>query len=139
VADANTIERKVGGSGLPISTSLGVLGLNGLTAYLALLDIGQPKAGETVVVSTAAGAVGPCAGQIAKIEGCRTVGIAGGPDKVRICREEFRYDWAVDYKAGDLESALMLPVPRASMSPLTTQPARSAIPSCDVSRSVHGW
>ena len=106
VADANTIERKVGGSGLPISTALGVLGLNGLTAYFALLDIGQPKAGETVVVSTAAGAVGSCACQIAKIKGCRTVGIAGGPDKVRICREEFRYDAAVDYKAGDLEPAL---------------------------------
>ena len=71
VVDASTIERKVGGSGLPISTSLGVLGLNGLTAYFALLDIGQPKAGETVVVSTAAGAVGSCAGQIATIKGCR--------------------------------------------------------------------
>jgi NADPH-dependent curcumin reductase CurA len=106
VVDATAIERKVGGPGVPISTSLGVLGLNGLTAYFALLDIGQPKAGETVVVSTAAGAVGSCAGQIAKIRGCRTVGIAGGPDKVRICSEEFRYDCAVDYKAGDLESAL---------------------------------
>jgi len=106
VADAKTIERKVSGSDLPISTSLGVLGLNGLTAYIALLDIGQPKAGETVVVSTAAGAVGSCAGQIAKIRGCRTVGIAGGPHKVRICREEFRYDAAVDYKAGGLEPEL---------------------------------
>lgn len=106
VVDAGAIERKVGGSGLPISTSLGVLGLNGLTAYFALLDIGQPKAGETVAVSTAAGAVGSCAGQIAKIKGCRTVGIAGGPDKVRICREDFRYDCAVDYKADDFESAL---------------------------------
>jgi NADPH-dependent curcumin reductase CurA len=66
---------------LPISTSLGVLGLNGLTAYFALLEIGQPKAGETVVVSTAAGAVGSCVGQIAKIKGCRTVGIAGGLDR----------------------------------------------------------
>ncbi len=64
-------------------------------AYLALLDIGQPKAGETVVVSTAAGAVGSCVGQIAKIKGCRTVGIAGGPYKVRTCREEFRYDSAL--------------------------------------------
>ncbi len=69
VVDAEAIERKVGGSGLPISTSLGVLGLNGLTAYFALLEIGQPKAGDTVVVSTAAGAVGSCAGQIAKIIG----------------------------------------------------------------------
>ena len=109
--DAKAIERKVGGSGLPISTSLGVLGVNGLTAYFALLDIGQPKAGETVVVSTAAGAVGSCAGQIAKIKGCRTVGIAGGPDKVRTCREEFRYDAAVDYKADDLESALDVACP----------------------------
>jgi NADPH-dependent curcumin reductase CurA len=96
VVDAAAIERKVGGSGVPVSTSLGVLGLNGLTAYFALLEIGQPKAGETVVVSTAAGAVGSCVGQIAKIKGCRTVGIAGGPDKVRICREDFRYDSAVD-------------------------------------------
>jgi NADPH-dependent curcumin reductase CurA len=106
VVGAREIQRKVGGSGLPISASLGVLGLNGLTAYIGLLDIGQPRAGETVVVSTAAGAVGSCAGQIAKIKGCRTVGIAGGPDKVRMCGEEFRYDSAVDYKADDFESAL---------------------------------
>ncbi len=106
VVDAEAIERKVGSSGLPISTSLGVAGLNGLTAYFALLEIGQPKEGETVVVSTAAGAVGSCVGQIAKIKGCRAVGIAGGPDKVRACREEFRYDSAVDYRANDFESAL---------------------------------
>jgi hypothetical protein len=60
VVDAAAIEREVGGSGLPISTSLGVVGLNGLTAYFALLEVGQPKAGETAVVSTAAGAVGSC-------------------------------------------------------------------------------
>ncbi len=106
VVDAAAIEGTVGSSGLPISTSLGVLGLNGLTAYLALLEIGQPRAGETVVVSTAAGAVGSCVGQIAKIKGCRTIGIAGGPDKARVCREEFGYDAAVDYRADDLESAL---------------------------------
>ena len=111
VVDAEAIERKVDGSGLPISTSLGVLGLNGLTAYFALLEVGQPKAGETVVVSTAAGAVGSCVGQIAKIKGCRTVGIAGGPDKVRMCREDFRYDSAVDYKADDLEAALDVACP----------------------------
>ena len=106
VVDAKAIQRKIDASGLPISTSLGVLGLNGLTAYFALLDIGQPKAGETVVVSTAAGAVGSCAGQIARIKGCRTVGIAGGAEKVRMCTEDFRYDAAVDYKADDLELAL---------------------------------
>jgi len=104
--DATAIQRKLDGSGLPISTSLGVLGLNGLTAYFALLDIGQPKAGETVVVSTAAGAVGSCVGQIAKLKDCRTAGIAGGPQKVRMCTEDFRYDAAVDYKANNFESAL---------------------------------
>ena len=103
--DGKAIQRKVDSSGLPLSTCLGVLGLNGLTAYFALLDIGQPKAGETVVVSTAAGAVGSCAGQIAKTKGCRTVGIAGGPVKVRMCLEEFRYDAAVDYRADDFDSA----------------------------------
>ena len=139
VVDAEAIERKVGGSGLPISTSLGILGLNGLTAYFALLEIGQPKAGETAVVSTAAGAVGSCVGQIAKIKGCRTVGIAGGPDKVRVCREEFRYDSAVDYRATISSQHSMLPALRASMSTSTTRPAQSAIPSCDVSRSEHGW
>jgi NADPH-dependent curcumin reductase CurA len=105
------IQRKVVRTGLPISTSLGVLGLNGLTAYFALLEIGQPKPGDTVVISTAAGAVGSCVGQIAKIKGCRSVGIAGGPDKVRMCREEFRYDSAVDYKAEDFEPALAAACP----------------------------
>src|SRR5262245_58141864 len=104
--DARTIQRKVPRTGLPISTALGILGLNGLTAYCALLDVGQPKTGETVVVSTAAGSVGSCVGQIASINGCRTVGIAGGPDKVRLCLEEFGYDEAVDYKSGEFESAL---------------------------------
>jgi NADPH-dependent curcumin reductase CurA len=104
--DAAAIQRKVLATGLPISTSLGILGLNGLTAYLALLDIGQPEAGETVVVSTAAGSVGSCVGQIARIKGCRTIGIAGGPDKVRICVDEFGYDQAVDYKAADFSSVL---------------------------------
>ena len=101
-----SIQRKVTETDLPVSTALGVLGLNGLTAYFGLLDVGQPKAGETVLVSTAAGAVGSCVGQIAKIMGCRTVGLAGGPEKVRLCREEFRYDVAIDYKAGDLSAAL---------------------------------
>src|SRR5512139_3880440 len=110
-AEGKAIQRKVVRTGLPISTSLGVLGLNGLTAYFALLEIGQPKPGETVVVSTAAGAVGSCVGQIAKIKGCRSVGIAGGPDKVRMCREEFRYDSAVDYKAEDFEPALAAACP----------------------------
>lgn len=104
--DGKAIHRRIVDTDLPISTSLGVLGLNGLTAYFALLDIGQPKAGETVVVSTAAGSVGSCVGQIAAIKGCRTVGIAGGPVKVQLCRDAFRYDTAIDYKAEDFESLL---------------------------------
>jgi NADPH-dependent curcumin reductase CurA len=91
----------------PISAYLGILGLNGRSAYIALLDIGRPRPGETVVVSTAAGSVGSCVGQIAKIAGCRAVGIAGGADKVALCRDEFGYDAAVDYKGEpDLGAAL---------------------------------
>ena len=96
---------------LPLSATLGVLGLNGITAYFGLLDVGQPKSGETVVVSTAAGAVGSCVGQIAKIKGCRAVGIAGGPEKVGLCREVFGYDVAIDYKHDDLDAALGVACP----------------------------
>src|SRR3984893_8626082 len=88
--------RKVKEADLPLSLSLGVLGLNGVTAYFGLLDVGRPRPGDTVVVSTAAGAVGSAVGQIAKIAGCRTVGIAGGAEKTRLCTEAFGYDAAVD-------------------------------------------
>lgn len=103
VVDVSKIQRRIGEQDIPISTALGVLGLNGLTAYFALLDIGQPKANETVVVSTAAGAVGSCVGQIAKIKGCRTIGITGGPKKTALCLNEFGYDVAIDYQAANLE------------------------------------
>ena len=106
VVDANSIERKVGNNNLPISTTLGVLGLNGITAYFGLLEVGMPTPGETIVVSTAAGAVGSCVGQIAKIKQCRTVGITGGPEKVRLCREVFQYDHAIDYRSESLDEAL---------------------------------
>ena len=89
------------GDGVPLSTSLGVLGINGLTAYLALHKLGRPQAGETVLCSTAAGSVGSAVGQLAKRAGCRTVGIAGGAEKVQLCTEAFGYDAAVDYKAHD--------------------------------------
>lgn len=99
--------RRVGERDLPLSLSLGILGINGLTAYFGLLDILQPQTGETVVVSTAAGSVGSAVGQIAKIKGCRTVGIAGGPDKVHQCIDEFGYDAAIDYKhTGELDASL---------------------------------
>jgi len=90
--DVADIQVKVSEDGTPLSAWLGVLGTNGLTAYFGLLDAGQPKPGETVVVSTAAGAVGSCVGQIAKIKGCRTVGIAGGLAKTALCRDAFGFD-----------------------------------------------
>jgi NADPH:quinone reductase len=84
--------------GIPITTALGVLGIPGLTAYFGLLDIGQPKEGETVVVSGAAGAVGIAVCQIAKIKGCRVVGIAGSDEKNRYLREELSVDATINYK-----------------------------------------
>ena len=91
----------------PASLYLGVLGMNGFTAYFGLLEIGQPRKGENVLVSTAAGAVGSCVGQIAKVHGCRTVGITGGARKVSQCIEEFGYAAAIDYKGvTDLDSAI---------------------------------
>ena len=98
--EGSAVQRKIDAAEGPISTALGVLGLNGLTAYFGLLEAGQPQAGETVVVSTAAGSVGSAVGQIAKIKECRAVGIAGGPEKVRQCREEFGYDAAWGISAG---------------------------------------
>lgn len=105
------IQRRIDADDLPLSAALGVLGLNGLTAYFGLLDAGRPKPGETVVVSTAAGAVGSCVGQIARIEGCRSVGIAGGPTKAALCREAFGFDAAIDYKSGDIAPALAAACP----------------------------
>jgi len=98
--------RRVTETDLPLSLSIGVLGLNGLTAYFGLLEVGEPRPGDTVVVSTAAGAVGSAVGQIARLNGCRTVGIAGGPVKVRQCLDEFGFDAAIDYHSDDLSGRL---------------------------------
>jgi NADPH-dependent curcumin reductase CurA len=84
--------------GTPLTWPLGVCGITGLTAYFGLLDLGKPKAGETVVVSGAAGATGSVAGQIAKLKGCRVIGIAGGTDKCRWLTEQAHFDAAIDYK-----------------------------------------
>ena len=89
-----------------ITTALGVLGMPGLTAYFGLLDIGQPKSGETVVVSGAAGAVGMTVCQIAKIKGCRAVGIAGSDEKNQYLRDELGVDAAINYKSPGLQQAL---------------------------------
>ena len=85
---------------------LNVLGMPGMTGYFGLMDVGQPKAGETVVVSGAAGAVGQTVGQLAKIKGCRVVGIAGGPDKCRWVVEELGFDACIDYKSGSVRDGL---------------------------------
>jgi NADPH-dependent curcumin reductase CurA len=106
ISDGSGIRRKVVEDDLPLSLSLGVLGLNGVTAYFALTEIGEPRAGDTVVVSTAAGAVGSAVGQIAKIMGCGTIGIAGGPTKVKLCLDEFGYDAALDYRSPSFENDL---------------------------------
>jgi len=86
----------------PLTAYLNVLGMPGMTAYWGLMDVGQPKAGETVVVSGAAGAVGATVGQIAKIKGCRVVGIAGGQEKCDYAVNTLGFDACVDYKAGDI-------------------------------------
>jgi NADPH-dependent curcumin reductase CurA len=97
---------KVDTSLAPLPTYLGALGMPGLTAYFGLLDIGKPQPGETVVVSAAAGAVGSVVGQIARIKGCRAVGIAGGEEKCRYLTEELGFDAAIDYKTGDVPGGL---------------------------------
>jgi len=90
----------------PLPTYLSVLGMTGMTAYFGLLDTGQPKAGETLVVSAAAGAVGAVVGQIAKIKGCRVVGIAGGAEKCRYIVHELGFDAAIDYKSEEVSPSL---------------------------------
>src|SRR5690606_15027385 len=101
LSDGSDIVRRVDPAHGPLPINLSLLGLTGVTAYLGLMGIGQPKAGETVVVSTAAGAVGSVVGQIAKLQGCHTVGITGHADKVGLCISEFGYDAAINYKAAD--------------------------------------
>jgi NADPH-dependent curcumin reductase CurA len=90
----------------PLPKWLGVLGMPGMTAYFGLLDIGRPEPGQTVVVSGAAGAVGSLVGQIAKLQGARAVGIAGGPEKCRYITDELGFDAAIDYKNQDVAAAL---------------------------------
>ena len=105
VARAGTL-RKLPPGLEPATLALHAVGATGFTAYFGMLDVGRPRPGDTVVVSGAAGAVGQIAGQIAKLVGCRTVGIAGGPEKCADLREVYGYDAALDYKSGDLREAL---------------------------------
>jgi len=101
VAKAGEV-RKIDTARAPASYYLGLLGMPGMTAWFGLFDIGQPKAGETVVVSAAAGAVGSTVGQLAKLKGCRVVGIAGGAAKCEYVARELGFDACVDYKRGTL-------------------------------------
>jgi NADPH-dependent curcumin reductase CurA len=94
------------------SLALGARGMPGFTAYMGLLDIGQPKVGETVVVAAASGAVGSVVGQIAKHKGCRVVGIAGGADKCRFVVEELGFDACIDRRSGDFPQQLALACPK---------------------------
>jgi len=95
----------------PATTYLGALGISGLTAYFGLLDVGRPEPGQTVLVSGAAGSVGSIVGQIARIKGCRAVGIAGGEDKCRWLVDEAGFDAAIDYRTADLRKELKIHAP----------------------------
>ncbi len=107
LSDGSDIHRKLDPVEAPISTALHVLGHTGLTAYLGLTEVGEPAPGETVIVSTAAGAVGSMVGQVAKLKGCRAVGLTGSDEKVVLCREDFGYDAAINYKTvPDLKAAI---------------------------------
>jgi len=112
ISDGSNIMRRVARDDLSPTLALGVLGLNGITAYFGLLDVCNPQSGETVIVSTSAGAVGSCVGQIAKIQGCKAVGITGGPEKVALCLSKFGYDEAIDYKnASDINAEISAACP----------------------------
>ncbi len=104
--------RRIEPSEVPVTAHLGVLGMPGLTAYAGLLNIGQPKPGETVVVAAAAGPVGSAVAQIAKIKGCRAVGIAGGPEKCAYLLDDLGLDAAIDHRADDFEERLAAACPK---------------------------
>jgi NADPH-dependent curcumin reductase CurA len=103
--------RKINPSFAPLTRFMGGLGMPGFTAYFGLMDIGKPKEGETVVVSSAAGAVGHVVCQIAKLKGCRVVGIAGGPDKCAYLKDDLNVDAVIDYKLGDIAGQLKAAAP----------------------------
>lgn len=105
--------RKIDTAIAPASYYLGILGMTGLTAYFGLMHIGKPKAGETVVVSGAAGAVGMAVGQIATIQGCYVVGMAGSDEKIKLLKEEFGFDDAINYKTTpDMKKAISAACPK---------------------------
>ena len=102
ITGAHVVDTSLG----PISTSIGVLGMPGLTAYFGLLEVNRPQAGDTIVVSAASGAVGAIVGQLAKIMGCRAVGIAGSDEKVSYIVDELGFDAGINYKTQDVSAAI---------------------------------
>lgn len=111
VADGNALKRKLDARVAPLTTALGVYGMPGFTAYVGLHEIGKPQAGETVVVAAASGPVGATVGQIAKLQGARTVGIAGGEAKRAYLRDELGFDVALDHRAPDFAEQLRAACP----------------------------
>lgn len=106
VVSTESVVHKITRADLPMSLYLGVLGLNGVTAAVALERIGRPRAGNTVVVSTAAGGVGSCVGQLAKLQGCRTVGLTSSSEKANACRTLFDFDHVINYRTDDIDAVL---------------------------------
>ena len=111
VVDGETLRRKLDPSGLPVQTALGVHGMPGFTAYVGLREIGRPQHGETLVVAAASGPVGATVGQIAKLQGARVIGIAGGPEKVAHVRDDLGFDVALDHRADDFAQQLAAACP----------------------------
>ncbi|RYF95165.1 MAG: NADP-dependent oxidoreductase, partial [Chitinophagaceae bacterium] len=113
VIDAASLKEIEKDDAVPLSAHLGVLGMPGLTAYVGMVLIGRPAKGETVVISGAAGAVGSAAGQIAKIFGCKVIGIAGSDEKCKVLTDEFGFDAAINYKTEkELSKALAVLCPK---------------------------
>lgn len=111
IADGGTLKRKLDTSLAPLTTALGVYGMPGFTAYVGLHEIGQPKPGETVVVAATSGPVGATVGQIAKLQGARTVGVAGGERKRAYLQDELGFDVALDHRAADFVEQLRAACP----------------------------
>jgi NADPH-dependent curcumin reductase CurA len=140
LSNGSSITRKVKETDLPLSLSLGILGLNGVTAYFGLLDLGQPRPGDTVVVSTAAGAVGSAVGQIAKLMGCRTVGITGGPVKRSSAATSSATTSPSTTRPATILATHYRPPARAASTFISTTPrAPSAMRCWHGSLWVRGW
>ena len=122
---------------MPLSAYLGAVGMPGVTAWYGLIKISQPKAGETIVVSAASGAVGSVVGQLAKARGCRAVGIAGGADKCRYVVDELGFDACVDYKAHADAKALYAALKEATARTASTATSRTSAAWCSTRAGAH--